>query len=90
MKNLLASGELDLRDFLDRVDMLGAMGRTVLILELRGLLPPRRLPRRATPIGMIGLLLGIPAMAEILEEVYHRDLEGGIPRGPWTALQDRG
>ncbi|HEY5813452.1 MAG TPA: hypothetical protein VIT23_12470, partial [Terrimicrobiaceae bacterium] len=31
MKNLLASGELDLRDFLDRVDMLGAMGRTVLI-----------------------------------------------------------
>ncbi len=31
MKNLLSSGELDLRDFLDRVDLLGAIGRTVLI-----------------------------------------------------------
>ncbi len=26
MKNLLAHGELDLRDFLDRVDMLGTIG----------------------------------------------------------------
>ena len=27
---------------------------------------------------MIGLPLGIPAMAEILEEEYYKDLEGGI------------
>ncbi len=31
MKNLLSSGELDLRDFLNRVDMLRTIGRTVLI-----------------------------------------------------------
>ena len=41
MSNLLASGSL-LRDFLDRVDMLGAMGRTVLISNYGRLLPPGR------------------------------------------------
>ncbi len=77
MKNLLASGELDLRDFLDRVDMLGAMGRTVLISNYGAY---HRLVNYLTRYSdrMIGLPLGIPAMAEILEEIYYRDLEGGI------------
>ena len=77
MKNLLASGELDLRDFLDRVDMLGAMGRTVLISNYGAY---HRLVNYLTRYTdrMLGLPLGIPAMAEILEEEYYRDLEGGI------------
>jgi hypothetical protein len=77
MKNLLASGELDLRDFLDRVDMLGAMGRTVLISNYGAY---HRLVNYLTRYTdrMVGLPLGIPAMAEILEEEYYRDLEGGI------------
>jgi hypothetical protein len=77
MKNLLASGELDLRDFLDRVDMLGAMGRTVLISNYGAYY---RLVAYLTLYTdrLIGLPLGIPAMAEILEEVYYGDLEGGI------------
>jgi hypothetical protein len=77
MKNLLASGEIDLRDFLDRVDMLGAMGRTVLISNYGAYY---RLVAYLTLYTdrLIGLPLGIPAMAEILEEVYYGDLEGGI------------
>ncbi len=77
MKNLLASGELDLRDFLDRVDMLGAMGRTVLISNYGAY---HRLVDYLTRYTdrMVGLPLGIPAMAEILEEEYYKDLEGGI------------
>ena len=77
MKNLLASGELDLRDFLDRVDMLGAMGRTVLISNYGAY---HRLVNYLTRYTdrMLGLPLGIPAMAEILEEEYYKDLEGGI------------
>jgi hypothetical protein len=77
MKNLLASGELDLRDFLDRVDMLGAMGRTVLISNYGAY---HRLVNYLTRYTdrMVGLPLGIPAMAEILEEEYYKDLEGGI------------
>jgi hypothetical protein len=77
MKNLLASGELDLRDFLDRVDMLGAMGRTVLISNYDAY---HRLVNYLTRYTdrMVGLPLGLPAMAEILEEEYYKDLEGGI------------
>jgi hypothetical protein len=77
MKNLLASGELDLRDFLDRVDMLGAMGRTVLISNYGAYYRLVAYLTRYTD-RLIGLPLGIPAMAEILEEVYYGDLEGGI------------
>jgi hypothetical protein len=77
MKNLLASGELDLRDFLDRVDMLGAMGRTVLISNYGAYYRLVNYLTRYTD-RMVGLPLGIPAMAEILEEEYYKDLEGGI------------
>jgi hypothetical protein len=77
MKNLLASGELDLRDFLDRVDMLGAMGRTVLISNYGAYHRLVNYLSRYTD-RMVGLPLGIPAMAEILEEEYYKDLEGGI------------
>jgi hypothetical protein len=76
-KNLLASGELDLRDFLDRVDMLGAMGRTVLISNYGAYYRLVNYLTRYTD-RMVGLPLGIPAMAEILEEEYYKDLEGGI------------
>ena len=77
MKNLLAGGELDLRDFLDRVDMLGAMGRTVLISNYGAYFRLVNYLTRYTD-RMVGLPLGIPAMAEILEEEYYKDLEGGI------------
>jgi hypothetical protein len=77
MKNLLASGELDLRDFLDRVDMLGAMGRTVLISNYGAYYRLVDYLTRYTDCK-VGLPLGIPAMAEILEEEYYKDLEGGI------------
>jgi hypothetical protein len=77
MTNLLASGQLDLRDFLDRVDMLGAMGSTVLISNYGRYYRLVNYLARYTD-RMIGLPLGIPAMAEIFEPEYYRDLEGGI------------
>jgi len=80
MKNLLAHGELDLRDFLDRVDMLGTIGRTVLISNYGEY---HRLVNYLTRYTdtMVGLPLGVPAMAEIFDEQYYQDLEGGILEG---------
>jgi len=80
MKNLLASGELDLRDFLDRVDMLGTIGRTVLISNYGEYYKLVNYLTRYTD-RMIGLPLGVPAMVEIFDEEYYRDLEGGILEG---------
>ena len=80
MKNLLSTGQLDLQDFLDRVDMLGALGRTVLISNYGEF---HRLVNYLTIYTdrQIGLPVGIPGMHEILEEKFYADLDGGILEG---------
>ncbi len=80
MKNLLSSGELDLRDFLDRIDLLGAIGRTVLISNYGEYYKLVNYLTRYTD-RMVGLPLGLPAMVEIFDEDYYADLEGGILEG---------
>ncbi|CAN5400899.1 hypothetical protein BH09VER1_BH09VER1_09090 [soil metagenome] len=80
MKNLLSSGQLDLRDFLDRVDLLGAIGRTVLISNYGEYYRLVNYLTRYTD-RMIGLPLGVPAMVEIFDEQYYTELEGGILEG---------
>src|SRR5207244_7631384 len=72
-----ADGEVDHADFLARVDILRALGRTVLISKfgeyyrLAGYL--FRYTNRA-----IGLVMGVPSFIEILNEKYYTNLEGGI------------
>lgn len=80
MQNLLRSGELDLLDFLDRVDMLGALGRTVLISNYGEYYRLVNFLTRYTD-QMIGLPMGIPSLQEIFEEKYYQGLEGGILEG---------
>lgn len=80
MQNLLSSGELDLQDFLDRVDMLGALGRTVLISNYGEYFRLINYLTRYTD-RMIGLPLGLPALRELFEEKYYAGLEGGILEG---------
>jgi len=80
MKNLMSSGHLDLQDFLDRVDMLGALGQTVLISNYGEFYRLIQYLRRYTdrPIGMP---LGIPSLHEIFDEKYYTTLDGGILEG---------
>ncbi len=80
MQNLLRSGEIDLLDFLDRVDMLAALGRTVLISNYGEY---HRLINYLTRYTdrMIGLPLGLPSLQEVFEEKYYQGLEGGILEG---------
>ncbi|MDD5200407.1 MAG: hypothetical protein PHC88_11470 [Terrimicrobiaceae bacterium] len=80
MQNLLRSGELDLLDFLDRVDMLSALGRTVLISNYGEYYRLINYLTRYTD-RMIGLPLGLPSLQEIFEEKYYEGLEGGILEG---------
>src|SRR5713226_620269 len=77
LENLRADGQVDHADFLARVDILRALGRTVLISKfgeyyrLAGYL--FRYTNRA-----IGLVMGVPSLIEILDEKYYLNLEGGI------------
>lgn len=77
MNNLLASGELDPRDFLDRVDLLAELGFTVLISNYSEFYRLTSYFRRYTK-EMIGVAMGINNLLEIFNERYYEDLEGGI------------
>jgi hypothetical protein len=77
LENLLAEGQLDHADFLARVDILGALGRTVLISKFGEYYRLAGYLSRYTN-RMIGLVMGVPSLIEILDEKYYLNLEGGI------------
>jgi hypothetical protein len=77
LKNLAEGGLIDHRDFLDRVDILGSLGRTVLISNYGEFYRLAGYLFRYTK-KMIGIVLGVPTLHEIFEEKYYADLEGGI------------
>ena len=77
LENLLAEGELNHADFLARVDILGALGRTVLISKFGEYYRLAGYLSRYTN-KMIGLVMGVPSLMEIFEEKYYLNLEGGI------------
>jgi hypothetical protein len=77
MQNLLASGELDPSDFLDRVDVLGKLGRTVLISKFGEYFRLGAYLSRGTN-KMIAIAMGIPSLIDLFQEKYYTNLEGGI------------
>jgi len=78
LKNLTEGDHIvDHRDFLARVDILSAMGRSVLIsnyfeyYRLAGYL-------FLYTKKMIGMAMGVPSLREVFDEKYYHHLEGGI------------
>ena len=80
MENLFSTGQLDPQDFLDRTDILGALGQTVLVSGFGEYFRLVDYIARHTDQA-IGLTLGVPALEEIFREKYYTDLEGGILEG---------
>jgi hypothetical protein len=77
LKNLTEGDKIDHQDFLDRVDILASLGKTVLISNFG---EHHRLASylfRYTK-KMIGLTMGVPTLKEIFDEKYYADLAGGI------------
>ena len=77
LENLLSEGQLNHADFLARVDILGALGRTVLISKFGEYYRLAGYLSRYTN-KMIGLVMGVPSLMEIFDEKYYLNLEGGI------------
>ena len=80
MQNLLSGGTLDPQDFLDRTDILGALGQTVLVSNFGEYFRLVDYIARYTNEA-IGLALGVPALEEVFHEKYYTGLEGGILEG---------
>src|SRR6185369_12412979 len=77
LKNLSDSGVIDHKDFLDRVDLLGSLGKTVLISNYGEFHRLAAYLFRYTK-KMIAVAMGVPTLRELFEEKYYTDLEGGI------------
>ena len=77
LQNLLAEGQLNHPDFLARVDILGALGRTVLVSKFGEYYRLAGYIARYTNKA-IGLVMGVPSLLEIFDEKYYLNLEGGI------------
>jgi hypothetical protein len=77
MSNLLSEGDLDLSDFLARIDILAATGQTVLISDYFEFYRLARYLSSATD-RPIGIVLGAGSLAQLFEERYYENLDGGI------------
>ncbi len=77
LNNLIEGDVIDNRDFLDRVDLLGTLGRQVLITNYGEFYRLANYLQRHTS-KMIGLVMGVPTLREIFEERYYSHLAGGI------------
>lgn len=77
LKNLTERGEIDHQDFLDRVDILSTLGKTVLISNYGEYHRLASYLFRYTK-ERVALVMGVPSLKEIFNEKYYRDLDGGI------------
>lgn len=77
MNNLLSGGELDYRDFLARVDLLAAVGMTVLISNYFEYYRLAAYLSRYTK-KRIGITMGAASLRELFDEKWYTQLEGGI------------
>ena len=72
-----ANGEIDLRDFLARADVLAACGTTVLISNYFEYYRLAAYLARYTK-KKIGITMGAASLCELFDEKYYTALEGGI------------
>ncbi|MCB1097834.1 MAG: TonB-dependent receptor [Verrucomicrobiales bacterium] len=77
MRNLMADGQIDYRDFLARADMLVACGMTVLISDYFEYYRLAAYLSRYTR-SKIGISMGISSLQELFNEKYYTELDGGI------------
>jgi hypothetical protein len=71
------SAEIDEKDFLDRVDILCALGQTVLISNFHEYYKLVAFLSKITKLKM-GVVLGYPNLEYIFSEEHYHDLPGGI------------
>jgi hypothetical protein len=80
LRHLTAGGQVDAGDFLQRTEILRALGKTVLVSNFR------RFHRLAAYLSRytnrpIGLALGAASLKEIFDESFYNDSEGGMLGG---------
>lgn len=77
VNNLMRKGEIDVRDFLERVDLLNGMGQNVMISTFREYYNLVSYFSKFA-IKNLRIVIGIPTFLNVINEKYYSDLKGGI------------
>lgn len=80
LNNLMTGREVDHKDFLARVDVLGALDKLVMVSNFTRFDLLSRFLRRQTR-SWIAMAVGVPTLQMIFDQKYYADLEGGILEG---------
>jgi len=86
LNNLSTEKRVDPQDFLARVDLLGALGMTVMVSNHTRFDEVTSYLRKSTQ-KCIAMAVGIPTLREIFLEQYYSDLPGGILEGMGRLFQ---
>ncbi len=76
-RNLLSDGPIDHGDFLARTDILGSLGKSVMISNFTAHYQTAEYFRRYTS-QPIAFAMGVPNLQELFEPEYYSDLAGGV------------
>ncbi len=77
LNNILEEGEINERDFLDRVDLLNGMGQNVLVSNFQEFYKLVDYFNRFKLLNL-RIILGVPTFKKVLEKKYYTNLHGGI------------
>jgi hypothetical protein len=77
LNNLMSERVIDHQDFLARVDILGTLGKMVMVSNYTRFDSVSKYLRQYTQ-NWIGMAMGVPTLREIFDEKYYSDLGGGI------------
>jgi hypothetical protein len=80
LNNLMSAKVIDHQDFLDRVDLLGTLGKMVMISNYTRFDGVTGYLRKSTQNSIV-MVMGVPTLTEIFDEKYYADLPGGILQG---------
>ena len=80
LNNLKSDGDINEKDFLDRVDVLCSIGQTVMISNYQRYYKLLDYFGRFTN-ERLGIILGLTNLQEIFDAKYYRNLNGGILEG---------
>jgi hypothetical protein len=77
LSNLLQEGEVDERDFLDRVDILNGMGQNVMVSNFKEYYMLVQYFSQFR-INKLRIIIGVPTLMNFFEKKYYRHLRGGM------------
>lgn len=78
LKDLTLGGELDEQDYLDRVDLLCSLGQNVMISNYQEHYKLAGYLSQFIKDKTLGLIIGLNNLAQIFDEKYYKNLDGGI------------